>query len=236
MNFIEWPRRLFRSQSAPAFHLVHFNRSGGQALSGVERVTRTDRGFWRAEVNDIILNAREADQWRSWHALSQSIGGRAGVVALSFSQWMAQKNYSAAGVSGHADGSSFADGAGYRSSTMRAYMHETAEIGQTVVKIRVDYGIDHPAGLHFSHEWALYLCGAIRSQSDAVFEVPISPAIRRRIPAGAELELTEPGCLMKLTDDRAMDVVMPLSRIAKVSLKFVEALEVWEELAEEEYG
>ncbi len=155
------------------------------------------------------------------------------MVGVSHSGWNAiGPNYRPSQKTTHSDGATFSDGTKYRGRTMCALMHEAAEIGQTVVKIEVVYGLEHVSGLRFSHEWALYETGPYLSNSQTVFEVPISPAIRRRIPAGAELELDEPGCLMRLITDSAMDISLPLNRVATANLAFTEALEVWEELVE----
>jgi len=106
-----------------------------------------------------------------------------------------------------------------------------AAIGATVVNLLLVDGAEDLSGIRFSYNDALYETGRPISQTGAVWQVPIFPAIRAQIPSGAQLEVTSPTCLVKLATDREMDVTISVSGFDQRDVSFVEAVDYWSDLA-----
>jgi hypothetical protein len=131
----------------------------------------------------------------------------------------------------HGDGTSFSDGARYRQGVIDIQMSSFAPLGATIVTLR-QVNAESVSGIRFSYQHALYETGPIiREVSEGVFQVPIAPAIRMAIPAGAMLEVDEPTCLCRLADDRGMDQQEGISILYRRSVTFDEADDYWNDLA-----
>lgn len=131
----------------------------------------------------------------------------------------------------HSDGSTFSDGASYRNEPALLQMEEQAQIGSTVVKLRgLQEGLSL-SGIRFSYFHALYESGPVIEKNGDVIQLPIFPAVRAKIPAGALLNVSEPTCLMHLASDNQMDMEFGLSPVTNKSLSFVEAIDYWDEEA-----
>lgn len=225
-----WPPNLCGFQIEA--NIVPFTRSGGKSLGGIERTIRTDRGHWKVARNDIVL--RGVERRRAWNAIRTQLGGRSGLIALPVysgdtapliaGTWPAP-------VVPHSDGSTFGDGTGYLSSAIEVRMHSTATIGATVVNLRIVTAAADLAGVRFSYQHALYETGPAISVDGGVWQVPIFPAIRAAIPAGARLEFDRPTCLMRLASDDAMDVSLSRPAVERLSVAFTEAVDYWSDLA-----
>ncbi len=226
-----WPAKiLMPSKITPS--VVPFSRSGGRALNGQERVTRTDRGFWAIAYEEITLY--EVSQRRSWNALRTMLSGRAGLIAIPVwssdsAPWPgADRTYVTVP---HSDGASFSDGANYRQRTIDIKMAEAAAIGATAVTIRVVSGADDMTGIRFSYRHALYETGPAINIDGDEWQVTVFPALRAAIPEGADLECDLPTCLCHLASDRAMDVQVSAAHIDRASVSFVEAVDYWNDAA-----
>ncbi|MFD2646387.1 hypothetical protein ACFSX5_01105 [Devosia albogilva] len=78
----------------------------------------------------------------------------------------------------------------------------------------------------------MYETGRILAQpSEDTFQVEIFPAVRMAIPAGAQLEAEKPTVLCHLATDAEMDLEFPAAGMARPSVNFVEAVDVWNALA-----
>lgn len=213
-------------------NLVPFSRSGGRSLGGIERTTRTDRGFWQITLDQIPVHS--AAQRRTWNAIRTGLGGRVGQIAVPV--WA---TFSAPYVSGaweplaettHDDGTTFDDGTSYSQGAIDVQMASFAPLGSTVVTIRLINAAS--PSLRFSYQHALYETGPVLNEvSEGVYQVPVFPAIRMAIPAGAQLEVDEPTCLCHLAEDRGMDQQEGISILQRRSVTFVEAVDYWNDLA-----
>lgn len=226
-----WPAKiLVPSKITPS--VVPFSRSGGRALNGQERVTRTDRGFWAIAYEDITLY--EVSQRRSWNALRTMLSGRAGLIAIpvwsSDSAPWPDVDRTYITVS-HSDDASFSDGTNYRQRTIDLKMAEAALVGATVVTIRVVRGASDLTGIRFSYRHALYETGPAIDINGDEWQVTVFPALRAAIPADADLECDLPTCLCHLANDRAMDVPFSAARVDRASVSFVEAVDYWNDAA-----
>lgn len=231
-DFIMWPPELLTPSEILA-NPVPFTRSGGRTINGVERGTRTDKGFWHVAYVDVVLH--ETAQRRAWNAIRTALGGRAGLLVLPV--WSFDTAPYASGAFEadvhvpHSDGTSFSDGTLYRQGSIAVRSAEEVPIGATTIKLLSLSAEADLSGVRFSYGHALYETGPAISISGAVWEVSIFPAVRAKIPAGADLEFNLPTCLVHLEDDRGMDTSLNAIQITERSLSFVEATDYWSDLA-----
>lgn len=209
--------------------LVPFTRSGGRSLGGLEPATRTDRGFWSVTLNSIIVNSRARQQ--TWQAIRTMLGGRAGTIAVPI--WSYGSAPFVDGVKSalripHSDGSTFSDGSQYRQCRISVKCADAVAMGATSIRLQIINADANLVGVRFSYEHALYETGPATKIDGAYWTVPIFPAARAAIPAGADLEFDLPTCLCRLADDRGMDRLDDLiKRSASSSIAFVEATDQW---------
>jgi hypothetical protein len=231
-DFITWPAELL----TPAEILpnpVPFTRTGGRTINGIERGTRTDRGFWHIALLDVVLH--EKAQRRTWNAIRTALGGRAGLLVVPV--WSFDTAPYASGAFEadvhvpHSDGTSFSDGTLYRQGTISVRSAEYAPIGATKIKLLSLAAEADLVGVRFSYGHALYETGPALSISGSIWEVSIFPAVRAPIPTGVDLEFNLPTCLVHLEDDRGMDISLNAIQITERSVSFVEATDYWSDLA-----
>ncbi len=170
----------------------------------------------------------------TWNAIRVALQGRSGLVVVpayhagSRLQKLAKSQRCFAGYS---DGSTFSDGSSYKGQPALLRMDEPAQIGSTVLKLcTLKKGLNL-SGIKFSYFHALYETGPLIKQSGNVVQIPVFPAVRAHIPAGAVLNVSEPTCLMHLASDNEMDLAQGFSPTTKTTLNFVEAVDFWDEVA-----
>lgn len=231
-EILAWPTALLKPESIEP-NVVAFTRTGGRTLGGLERVTRTDRGFWSIVFKGVPLAT--SAQRRMWNAVAEHCGGAAGLLEVP--AWSFD---SAAWPSGtvngrrliaHSDGSSFGDGSLYAQSPIGVTLVSAVAIGATSVTLRIGYGIEELAGVRFSYGGALYRTGLPTAIAGTDWTVPVSPAIRAAIPAGAGLEFGLPTCVVRLASDREMDVIYSRGGVDRRDVAFLEASDYWSDLA-----
>jgi hypothetical protein len=236
LPYVIWPRDDLRPAHV-TFSPVPFTRGGGLSLGGVERVVRTDRGYWRAELKGIPIH--EETRRRIFHRVRTDLNGRAGLVVVpayaeDSSPWASGIAEDAA-VTEFTDGTRFTDGTGFRERAIDVRMGSTAPIGATVVTLRVIRGTA-PSGVRFSYHHALYETGSILEQLDEdTFRVTVFPALREGIGKGAYLEFDRPTCLCHLADDRGMELPSGIAKLYRVDVGFVEATDYWNDRARNPY-
>lgn len=193
---------------------VPFSRGGGRSLAGFERTIKSDRGYWSIVLNDIIVGG--GAEMRAWNTMRTDLGGRSGLVAIP--------------VRSH-DSAPYVSGSFELAPALSVSMALAATIGQTVVKIRRTTAAAALSGIRFSYQHALYETGTAISIVADVWEVPVFPAIRAAIPLNAAVQVDLPTCLVRLADDRGMDLPQGKRDIQMVSVAFVEAVDYWNDLA-----
>ncbi len=231
-DILSWPTALLKPVDVEP-NVVAFTRSGGRTLGGLERVTRTDRGFWSIVYKGVPLSTPE--QRRLWNVLAEHCGGAAGLLEVPV--WSFDSAAWPAGtVNGrlliaHSDGSGFSDGSLYAQSPIGVTLVGAVAIGATSITLRIGYGIEDLAGVRFSYNGALYRTGVPTEVDGADWTVPVSPAIRAAIPDAAELEFGLPTCIVRLAGDREMDVNFSRGGVDRRDVAFVEATDYWSDLA-----
>lgn len=234
MSLLYWPKRTLTPKETPA-NLVPFTRGGGKVLNGMERATRTDKGSWSVELQGISIGGRDYDKKRTWNALRVALGGRAGLIVVPVWSWdtapYASGKFEQLVTTVHEDDTTFDDGTVYVQGAIDIVMEETAAISANIVTLRRIQAADNLAGIRFSYNHALYETGPAIDVDGDLWTVEIFPSIRATIPAGAPLECDEPTCLVRLADDRGMDIAQGKRERQDVSVAFVEAVDYWNDLA-----
>lgn len=230
-DIITWPLCTLTPQSASA-DLVPFTRSGGRTLGGVQPTTRTDLGFWSITYSGIVMQNRNRDAWRTWQAIRQKLGGRAGLIAVRV-----RSSLSAPYVSGkfepvidteHSDDAPFDDDTPYVQGAISVVTDGVTAVGATSIRLRIINAASDLVGVRFSWNHALYETGPVTSVDGDIWTVPISPSVRELIPAGADLEFDQPTCLCHLAEDRGMDIDQnAVGKFSSPSVSFVEAVDYW---------
>ncbi len=231
-GIVVWPHRLLLPAAVEA-NVVPFSRSGGTTLGGLQRVTRTDRGWWSIAYKGVALAG--ASRRRVFNALGAHCGGMAGLLAVPVwshdtAPWPAD-SVEGLILSSHSDGSTFSDGSQYSQQAIVVETVDAVAIGATSMTLRLVAGIDSLAGVLFSHQHALYKTGFPTALVDDEWTVPVTPAVRAPIPAGAELEFALPTCLVRLASDREMDTRLTAGLFDRVDVAFVEAADYWADQA-----
>ncbi len=212
---------------------VPFSRSGGVTLGGISTDTRTDRGWMSISYRGISLY--EPEHRKLWNAIRVGLSGKAGLLrvpAWSFDPavWP-EGTVDGQILTTHSDGTLHSDGTPYAQPAIGVELVDAVGIGATIVRLRALFGIEELSGIRFSYNHALYETGFPLAIEDDVWQVPITPAIRAPIPAGAQLEVGCPTCLVHLASDSGMDVAFSSGRFNTADVAFVEAVDVWNALA-----
>lgn len=231
LDVIEWPICVLRPQQASA-NLVPFSRSGGRTLGGIEPSVRTDLGFWEISYQNIVLQNRHREQWQTWNAIRQKLGGRPGLIAVrvrsSLSAPYASGRFEPVVETEHSDDALFDDDTPYTQGAISIVSDGVTAVGATSIRLRIVNADANLVGVRFSYNHALYETGPVTSIDGDVWTVPISPAVRALIPAGSDLEFDQPTCLCHLADDRGMDIDQnALTKFSLPSVSFVEAVDYW---------
>jgi hypothetical protein len=233
-DIIEWPFcTLTPSQVAPC--LVPFTRSGGKSLGGVEPVTRTDLGYWTVDYTGVVIQNRYRNQWKTWQAIRQKLGGRSGLIAVrvpsSLSAPYASGHFEPAIELPHDDDTPFDDDTEYLQGAISIVSVGVTPIASTSIKLRIINAEADLVGVRFSYNHALYETGPAIEIDGDTSTVPISPSVRELIPDGADLEFDRPTVLCHLADDRGMDISQDaITKNTRPNVSFVEATDYWNSL------
>lgn len=234
-DIIVWPVCLLRPQQ-PAANLVPFTRSGGRSLGGVEPAVRTDLGYWAIDYGNVVIQNRYRQQWQTWQAIRQKLGGRAGLIAVpvrsSLSAPYASGKFEAMGEVTHDDDTPFDDDTPYVQGAISVVTEGFTPLGATTIRLRIIKADANLVGVRFSCGHALYETGPVLDIDGDIWTVPISPTVREPIPHGMDLEFDEPTCLCHLADDRGMDLQPDnVRKNTYPSVSFQEATDYWNQLA-----
>lgn len=235
MAIIQWPICTLNPQSM-GVNLVPFSRSGGRTLGGVEPATRTDLGFWAIDYGNVVLRNNRRQQWQTWQAIRQMLGGKPGLVAVpvrsALSAPYASGRYEPVVETEHDDDMPFDDDTPYTQGAISVATDGITPLGATQIRLRIINADANLVGVRFSFEHALYETGPLIDVTGDVWTVPLSTTVRATIPAGSDLEFDQPTCLCHLVEDRGMDVPQDaISRHSLPSVSFVEATDYWADLA-----
>lgn len=231
-DVLVWPKDVLKALSCFP-NIVPFSRSGGRSLGGLQPSVRTDLGFWSIELSDIPVN--DPAQRRTWLAIRNALGGRAGLIAVpAWSQDVspyASGEFEPVARVPHSDGTSFSDGSRYRQGAIAVQSVGVTAIGATVIRLRIIKADANLVGVRFSYEHALYETGPVIDIDGDIWTVPISPTVRAVIPDGADLEFDDPTCLCHLATDDQMGAGVDPVPFERRSVSFLEANDYWNKLA-----
>ncbi|THK38102.1 hypothetical protein EHS39_11485 [Ensifer sp. MPMI2T] len=233
-GIIQWPICILRPQTASA-NVVPFSRSGGRTLGGIQPSTRTDLGFWEISYGSIVMRNNRREQWQTWEAIRDHLGGMAGLIAVrvqsSLSAPYASGQFEPVIETDHSDDSLFDDDTPYTQGAISVVTDGVTAVGATSIRLRIINAAPNLVGARFSYNHALYRTGPVTSVAGDIWTVPISPSVRELIPAGADLEFDQPTCLCHLAEDRGMDVDQnAVGKFSLPSVSFVEAVDYWSSL------
>jgi hypothetical protein len=231
MSFVFWDERLVPND--PSFDLVPFTRSPGRTMGGVSQSYRTDRGFWRATLDNVqVVSFAER---AVWNAIRATLGGKVGLcvvpvfdiemVPFEFDTNILRPGRRLGPVTGqpHDDGTLFSDGTGYRETGVDVELAADVKVGDVFMKLRNIRSSGELEGVRFSIDYALYETGQAVEVDGGIWTLPVFPAARLAAPAGTPLEFDRPKCLMHLESDSGMDLSKNAMRIGMGSVRFVEA-------------
>jgi hypothetical protein len=231
-DIVVWPSALLVPEECRP-NLVPFTRSGGKSLGGAEPVVRTDLGFWSVDLSNIAIYSTQ--HARTWNAIRQKLGGRAGLVAVP--AWSFEV---APYISGQReptlevlfdDDAPFDDDTPHLQNSISIVSDGLTPIGATSIRLRVIKAGADLAGVRFSFNHALYETGPVVDVTGDIWTVSISPTVREIIPTGSDLEFDMPTCLCHLAEDRGMDGGLTPIEFEQRSVSFVEATDYWNKLA-----
>lgn len=232
MTILIWPHALLVPASISA-NPVPFTRSGGRSLGGLERSTRTDRGWWTIDYKGVPLF--DVTRRRVWNGIRVSLLGTAGQIAIpvwSFdtAPWLPGSKHGFV-LTSHSDDTSFSDGSDYSQPYTIVEMATAAALGATSVTLRIVAGIEELTGTRFSYRHAFYELGLPTLVDGNLWTLPIFPAIRAPIPIDVRLNFAMPTCLVRLAKDNGMDVVLSTGSFDLMNVSFVEDVAYWNSLA-----
>jgi len=228
-----WPRlQLIPARSIA--DVVAFSRSGGPSLTNLNPAVRTDRGKWMIELGDIFLGS--TDHRRTWDAIATYLSGRSGLIAVPV--WSFDVNPFVSGdgrfteiVTAFSDGSTFSDDSSFSQRQIIAKMNTAAALSATTVQINAIHAAEDMTGVRFSYQHAAYKTGPVIAKSGTLWTVPVTPAIRMPIPAGAELNFDTPTVMCRLKEDSGLRRGFDTLGHDRPSVVFEEATDYWSNLA-----
>jgi hypothetical protein len=231
VDFVTWPADRLPARSIDA-NPVAFSRSGGRTIGGRQRVIRSDRGYWSIAAS---FQLGSTVQRRTWNAVRTGLGGMAGLLILPVWTWdtapYASGEFEGEILTPHSDSTPFSDMALYAQNSIVIESADAMPIGATTMRLAIVEAEADLAGVRFSYQHAMYETGPASLVSGDIWTVPIFPPVRAPIPAGVELEFNLPTCLVRLADDRGLDMSMNPSGISEHTVQFNEATDYWSDLA-----
>lgn len=228
-----WPQRQLSPARAIA-DVEAFSRSGGPSLTNLNPAVRTDRGKWSVELQNIALVT--AEKRRVFDAIATHLSGRSGLIAAPVFSFDANPFVTGDGRgierrTRYSDGTAFSDGTTFAQRQIIAKASAVASISATTIQINAINVADDLSGVRFSYQHAAYKTGPAIAKSGALWTVPVTPAIRMTIPAGAELNFDNPTCLCRLREDGGLRRGFDSVGHDFVSVMFEEASDYWSNLA-----
>ncbi|WP_257540996.1 hypothetical protein [Sphingobium sp. CFD-1] len=191
--------------------------SGGTALNGDETVISTDGGGrWVAEYGSAPLNRRE--KVLSWRSARAILEGGAVPIIFPICDARHQPVGSRSRVP-HSDDSPFSDDSLYGTSDCFVTAAADAPLRATSLILNIAsigkpllggerFSIDHPTWRHRLYE--------IKSIDGG--QITFRPPLREAVPAGTEINFSDPRCVMRLTGDMAAPLNGPRAATGSITL------------------
>ena len=196
--------------------------SGGTAISGEEDLVVTDGGG-RVFVEFANLYLDEPPIALAYRALSAYSDGGAAPFIVALCDTRHQPTNGITTVS-HSDGSPFSDETLYAQGDAEATIAEAASLRATTLKLNIALvrgllggewlSIDHATYRH-----RCYRIAEVVEQTSTTATIKIRPPLREATPAGAEVTLDHPRCVMRVDGEMRSPATLGYP---EASVRFVE--------------
>lgn len=225
---VYWPEAL-RPQKIKV-DISHRNLRGPTAQSGFTQVVSNSAGIWVATYDSIPVY--KSSMVRMWRALDSEIGGQRETISLPIWDYPRApgandelgSNLLGFGNLPHSDETLFDDNTGYQTAYTNVNVSAAASVGATTVSLtKVSKTLLEP-GHRFSVNDRLYQIKRVTSQTNTAATVIVTPPLREALKVGDRAEFDYPRVLMRLTDDKAMQLDLNYNGYATPTLTFFEAL------------
>lgn len=173
--------------------------SGGVRVASGPGLARTDGGgFWTCWMNEIELVTRA--QIKAARALEAVLDGGVSSIVVPAFEWAFSPE-----LVTHADGTPFADGSLYQTSSVASATTETAALRATSLRVSFVGGVPLEAGERFSIVHAtkgkrLYTVARVQDVEPGGYRIEVRPPLREAVASGVGLDFSTPGCVMRLAN------------------------------------
>lgn len=194
--------------------------NGGVTVGGVSRLARTDGGgLWVGEQSFLFHTPRQIKAARALEGILD--GGVSNIVVWSFEEPFAPEG-SESSLTGHSDGSSFADGSLYVTVPIAATVSASASLRSTVLSVALTTG-ELEGGEQFSivhpvRGWRRYR--VVRVHGD---QVTIRPPLREAVSVGTVLRFDRVGCVCRLANPQEFLGALGVDGLVDATARWVEA-------------
>jgi hypothetical protein len=223
---LNWPARLLRPATVTASPLAQ-SSSGGVSITGGEQIIGNSPGRWKITLGDIPLKTNE--QIRVWAALEAALQGRVRTIRVPvFDYGRAPWPGSGRAVNDvpQDDATIWNDGSGAYTPTILAYANGDIDVGAVTGSVRIEDGGTLLPGQHFSVEESVYRLTKIESASmgsaGEIYSVKFMLPARTRIPAGTQLDFSDPRARCRLATDDAMVLARSQWKFGTGNVTFLE--------------
>lgn len=217
MAAIVWPMKLLPSQE-PSFHLRGMNKSGPLSDSGAGDIISGDAGFWVATLSDVVVTTRERVQ--TFRAIAAMLQGRLNPIVIPYCSLYQPL---VAGFSPrplpHSDDTFFSDRSGYLTPGASVLTIADLPVRAVSATVSIRYSGTLQPGQVFSFGNRLYELTSVSGST-----IKWQPPLREAVPAGTELNFTNPVCQMRLATDDEMRLSLEMNRRGFPTVNLVEDL------------
>lgn len=216
-----WPRALLRPRTT-AINIAPATVAGAASLSGFRQAVSSPAGVWSITYGGLVVTSR--NQRLTLRALAALVEGRSTPIVLPVfdREELRPIDPDAEADATHDDGSSFDDGSIYDGARVHVISTGALVRGATIVEFELIDGEMPEPGQHFSIANRLYRIKSIIGTSGAVRGVYVWPPLRDDVAEGATFEFDEPVCLVRLAEDKGLDLALEYGSHGFPSISFVE--------------
>lgn len=225
MADMSWPLDMLPTGSI-SIRAINGRVTGPVSLAGTRQVQVGQDGHW--EIGYANLPRWSAAQNRVWRAIATRLQAGETMLVPVFDAYQAPIPSGATDVIvTHDDGTSFDDDTGYLVGPVTATA--SGSVAQAARTMVIDLAAGDPltAGHYFSvvhPTWdeRLYMIDRIVSVDGSLYTVGFWPPAREAIPAGFDLNFSDPRCAVTLKDEDPMGDDRTAEIITRNSVSFVE--------------
>lgn len=216
---IEWPWKLL-NPNVERWWLSGVAARGGQTVGGSIRLAKLDGGgLWLGEQS-FYLHC--PDQVRAARAIEAAMdGGVNPVVAFSYEDAFSPLP---SALTPHSDGTPFDDTGLYEGPGFSLNLAAPAALRATMVQVVGEFALLR-GGEHFSIDHPVHGLRRYRIVRVEGDQVEIRPPLREAVPAGAVLDLSRVGCVVRLANPDEFFGALQVNHHTTVTAQWVEAFD-----------